>query len=179
MIDLDIFYSHTYYQIYDMDSGKTLRFDSQIANLSLEIQEGKLCTLYLDDKIPDNKYTSLPADVSENVAMITKKLETCFSSASSFKSIPLSAEGTSFQKSVLQEITKLPLGETCTYGEIAKKLYSSARAVGNACRRNSIQIIVPYHRVISAKGIGGYAGKIDGENLSIKHWLLRHEGVQL
>ena len=91
----------------------------------------------------------------------------------------LSPEGTLFQKSVWHELTKIPIGQTRTYGEIANKLNSSARAVGNACRKNPIQIIIPCHRVVSAKGLGGYAGKTEGKQIKIKRWLLSHEGVQL
>ena len=64
-----------------------------------------------------------------------------------------------------------------TYGEMAKKLDSSPRAVGNACRANPLPIIIPCHRVVSQSGIGGYGGHTEGEVLAIKEWLLHHEGV--
>lgn len=91
--------------------------------------------------------------------------------------IPYSMSGTSFQKRVWNELIKIPAGEVVTYGAIAKKLGTSARAVGNACRQNPIPVIVPCHRVVSASGTGGYAGATGGDLLRFKLWLLQHEGA--
>ncbi len=63
-----------------------------------------------------------------------------------------------------------------TYGGLATKLGSGARAVGNACRQNPISIIIPCHRVVAANGLGGYAGHTQGKVLDRKRWLLTHEG---
>jgi methylated-DNA-[protein]-cysteine S-methyltransferase len=71
----------------------------------------------------------------------------------------------------------LPQGEVRTYGELASRLGSGARAVGNACRRNPVPIIVPCHRVVAAGGAGGYGGRTGGVVLERKLWLLRHEGA--
>lgn len=88
-----------------------------------------------------------------------------------------SMSGTAFQKNVWRELRRIPSGTVLTYGEIASKLGTSARAVGNACRHNPIPVVVPCHRVIAAAGIGGYAGDTAGGRLNIKTWLLQHEGV--
>ncbi len=75
-------------------------------------------------------------------------------------SVEYSAVGTKFQKAVWGEISKIPFGETRTYGEIAKAIGKpkSARAVGAACGKNPIPIIIPCHRVVGANGkIGGFA----------------------
>ncbi|MCP3850711.1 MAG: MGMT family protein [Gammaproteobacteria bacterium] len=91
--------------------------------------------------------------------------------------------GTPFQQKVWQALTQITSGEVKTYGELAKELGSSARAVGNACRRNLFPIIIPCHRVVSASGIGGYAGDtLDDQKgeihfLQIKQHLLEHETV--
>ncbi|MCK5647355.1 MAG: methylated-DNA--[protein]-cysteine S-methyltransferase [Gammaproteobacteria bacterium] len=91
--------------------------------------------------------------------------------------------GTPFQQRVWQALTEIPPGEVRTYGELAKELNSSARAVGNACRRNLFPLIVPCHRVVSAAGIGGYAGDTADTQkgqinfLQIKQWLLAHEAT--
>jgi methylated-DNA-[protein]-cysteine S-methyltransferase len=59
---------------------------------------------------------------------------------------------------------------------LALELGSSARAVGGACRRNPVPIVVPCHRVIAAAGgAGGFMGQRGGEALAIKLWLLAHE----
>ena len=86
-------------------------------------------------------------------------------------------EGTAFQKKVWSELVKIPPGKVISYGALANKLATSARAVGNACRKNPVPVVIPCHRVVSAKGIGGYAGDTSGDLLNIKRWLLEHEGV--
>lgn len=90
--------------------------------------------------------------------------------------VPLHSEmGSAFQLRVWQAMLEIPLGETRTYGELAKKLKSSARAIGMACRTNPLPLIVPCHRIVSANGIGGFCGKLDGKPISVKEWLLAHE----
>lgn len=84
--------------------------------------------------------------------------------------------GTPFQQRVWQELIRIPPGETRSYGELAEKLRSSARAVAGACRRNPISLLVPCHRVVAKNGLGGFMGKTDGPALAIKQWLLQHEG---
>jgi len=64
-------------------------------------------------------------------------------------------------------------GETASYGQIARMLGSSPRAVGQACARNPLPIIIPCHRVLGAAGaIGHYSA---GEGVATKRWLLNHE----
>ncbi len=89
--------------------------------------------------------------------------------------LPLMTRGTDFRQRVWTELERIPAGQTCTYGEMAHLLNSSARAVGGACRHNPIALLVPCHRIVSAKGIGGYAGRVDGHNIDVKSWLLQHE----
>lgn len=73
--------------------------------------------------------------------------------------------GTSFQQKVWRQIVKIPYGETKTYKEIAEAIghHHSFRAVGQACKKNPIPILIPCHRVVRSNGaIGGYSG---GERL--------------
>lgn len=90
-------------------------------------------------------------------------------------------QGTAFQQRVWQALTEIPAGQVKTYGTLAQELNSSPRAVGNACRNNPFPLLVPCHRVVSASGIGGYAGdtlttqKGKINYLQIKQWLLMHE----
>ena len=74
-------------------------------------------------------------------------------------------------------IAAVSLGRTQRYGEIAKKLKSAPRAVGQACGRNPYPVIVPCHRVVGAGGLGGFAQARDGFLLEAKRWLLTHEGA--
>lgn len=100
--------------------------------------------------------------------------------------LPYRLEGTSFQCRVWREIEKLrekPCGKNCpiktiTYGVMAQRLRSGPRAVGGACGANPIPLIVPCHRVLAAGGgLGGFMGGKDPFPLSVKRWLLRHEGI--
>lgn len=91
--------------------------------------------------------------------------------------IPLDLHGTDFQQSVWQCLTKIPFGQTLSYGDIANNLNNpkAVRAVGGANGRNPISIIVPCHRVIGNNGtLTGYAGGIER-----KLWLLKHEGIRV
>ena len=89
--------------------------------------------------------------------------------------LPLAMNGTPFQRRIWQALRRIPPGSTRSYGELARELGSSARAVGGACRRNPIPIVVPCHRVVSATGVGGFMGERGGNALAIKRWLLDHE----
>ena len=160
-----------------MYSESTFYMQTPIGDLKLEFHGEKLFLLSVTDKRL-KKDKVLKSKIDEQLAKnVLSDLKNYFSLARSFTKIPFYIEGTDFQKKVWHELLKIPLGETCTYGEIAKRLNSSPRAVGNACRKNPIQIIIPCHRVVSAKGIGGYAGETAGRQINIKRWLLNHEGV--
>ena len=86
-------------------------------------------------------------------------------------------QGTDYQVKVWDQIRKISFGKTKTYGEIAKKIKSGPRAVGNACRRNKLLLLVPCHRVVSASGLGGFMGDDTGKLVLRKQWLLNHEQV--
>lgn len=80
--------------------------------------------------------------------------------------------GTDFQKRVWHEISQIPYGQTTTYGEIARRIGSAARAVGSAVGANPIAIFIPCHRVVAAGGIGGFA-----YGTETKHYLLNLEST--
>ena len=86
--------------------------------------------------------------------------------------------GTPFQQSVWQALLEIPLGQTLTYGGLAKKLNTSARAIGNACRNNPLPLIIPCHRIVAANGLGGYCGAVSGDPIQNKCWLLKREGAK-
>lgn len=90
--------------------------------------------------------------------------------------IPIRFErGTPFQHEVWHALRAIPVGETISYAELARRVGrpSAFRAVGAANGQNPIAVVVPCHRVIAADGaLGGYGGGIDR-----KRWLLAHEGA--
>ncbi|MFQ3275525.1 MAG: methylated-DNA-[protein]-cysteine S-methyltransferase [Candidatus Nanohaloarchaea archaeon] len=69
----------------------------------------------------------------------------------------------SFTGDIMQEIYQIGYGETKTYGKIAEKLDSSPVAVGQACGRNPVPVIVPYHRVVGKNGLGGYTAGVEAK----------------
>ena len=89
--------------------------------------------------------------------------------------LPVAPGGTEHDRAVWQAMQRIPPGETRTYGEVARDIGSSPRAVGNACGRNPIPIIVPCHRIVAAgRAISGYSGQGGAET---KRFLLALEGV--
>ena len=88
-------------------------------------------------------------------------------------SLPISPEGTQFQVRVWKGLTKVPYGETLTYGKFAKRLNTSPRAVGRACASNPIPLIIPCHRIIGRGGaLVGYSG---GDGIATKANLIIFE----
>jgi len=87
--------------------------------------------------------------------------------------LPLNVKGSEFQRAVCDAMLAIPLGETRTYGDIARDLGQSAQAVGQACGHNPIPVIIPCHRVMGAGGkLTGFSGR---GGVETKVWLLRHE----
>jgi O-6-methylguanine DNA methyltransferase len=87
--------------------------------------------------------------------------------------LPIQLTGTPFQVNVWQALSRIPFGETRTYGDVAGMIDkpSAMRAVGQANGKNNLPLIVPCHRVVAAGGkIGGFTG-----GLSLKKALLAHE----
>jgi methylated-DNA-[protein]-cysteine S-methyltransferase len=90
-------------------------------------------------------------------------------------SLPLHLHGTPFQIQIWKALQKIPHGKTWSYQQLAMEAGNprAMRAAGSANGRNPLPIIIPCHRVIRKNGdIGGYSS-----GLSIKKWLLAHEGI--
>ncbi|MBU0486147.1 MAG: MGMT family protein [Proteobacteria bacterium] len=87
---------------------------------------------------------------------------------------PFYSSGSAFQQEVWELIRAIPRGKVMTYGELAAELGGKgyARAVGRACNTNPLALIVPCHRVVGVKDIGGFAG-----GRLIKKRLLEIEGI--
>ncbi len=112
-----------------------------------------------------------PSPVLEQTAV---ELEEYFAGARTNFDVPLRLDGTQFQRQVWAELSRIPYGETISYGELARRVGrpKGPRAVGQANGRNPVPIIVPCHRVLAGTGIGGYGG-----GLPVKRALLSIEGV--
>jgi methylated-DNA-[protein]-cysteine S-methyltransferase len=93
--------------------------------------------------------------------------------------LPLAPAGTTFRRRVWDALPAIPVGESRTYGEIARQLGSAPRAIGGACGANPIALIIPCHRVVGSRGsLGGFMGVTEGNPIDIKRWLLTHEGYR-
>ncbi|MCW5548352.1 MAG: methylated-DNA--[protein]-cysteine S-methyltransferase [Opitutaceae bacterium] len=96
-----------------------------------------------------------------------------FRDGTSKLAMKLEPQGSVFQQKVWTELLRIPPGKTRTYGDIARRLGSSPRAVGRANATNPICLFIPCHRVIGADGtLTGYAF-----GQPIKQRLLAHEGA--
>lgn len=93
--------------------------------------------------------------------------------------LPLKLNGTEFQLRVLQELQRIPYGETTSYGDIAQRIGrpKAVRAVGAANGRNPIPIIVPCHRVIGSNGsLTGFGGGL-GAKRALLQLEAEHSGL--
>ena len=121
----------------------------------------------------------IPLEETPLLAEAKKQLQEYFEGKRRQFTLPLSVQGTEFQKKDWQALLQIPYGETRSYGEIARAIGcpKGSRAVGMANRNNPIAIIIPCHRVIGSDGsLTGYAGK--NKALDIKEYLLKLEGAR-
>lgn len=112
---------------------------------------------------------------SASARRVCRQLRDYFRDPTTRFRVRLAVEGTAFQQGVWRALQHVPAGRPLTYGALARQLKTSARAVGNACRRNPVPIVVPCHRVVAVDGDGGFMGRRNGHALNIKRWLLAHE----
>jgi methylated-DNA-[protein]-cysteine S-methyltransferase len=143
------------------------RLPSPIGPLYAELDdEGRLARLETNGR-------AAPPDRDGAFAAVAAQLDEYFAGARTTFELPLAEHGTPFERRVWARLRTIPYGETVTYGELARELGSSPRAVGRANGRNPLSIVVPCHRVIGTNGsLTGYAG-----GLPIKRALLEHEGA--
>ena len=136
----------------------------------------------LEIKATDNaviriQFTNKPG-ISQQHALLKKCLQQLaeyFEGKRLKFTIPLELRGTVFQLKVWEKIKTIPPGHTVSYQKIAEELNNNkaSRAVGTACHRNQIAILIPCHRVIGKdRKLTGYAA-----GLRKKAWLLEHEKV--
>jgi methylated-DNA-[protein]-cysteine S-methyltransferase len=157
------------------------RIESPLGTILLVADRDRLCALDFADresrmiKLLHKRYDSFDLIESKLPEFSSKVRAYLDGDYKSLEHIPLNAGGTNFQQLVWQNLCKIPVGSTASYGHIAKNLGkpTASRAVGMANSLNPIGIVVPCHRVIGANAkLTGYAGGLDR-----KQWLLQHEGV--
>jgi methylated-DNA-[protein]-cysteine S-methyltransferase len=134
-------------------------FDSPIGDLSVAVDDDGVCRLRFGaiELGPDRARDELLIAAEE-------QLKAYFAGELTEFDLPLSVRGGSqFERAVWERLQQIPYGEMHTYGEVAKAVgdAGAARAVGVACNRNPIAVIVPCHRVVGAGGkMVGFGGGI-------------------
>lgn len=142
--------------------------DSPIGPLTLVADGGKLAGLYMEvtrhQPADEILGTAVPAGSDAVIAAAASQLQAYFAGQLTSFDLPLTLEGTHFQRTVWAGLRAIPYGQTISYGELARRIGQPAasRAVGLANGRNPVGIVIPCHRVIGANGsLTGYGGGID------------------
>ena len=113
---------------------------------------------------------------SKTLEIFTKKLLKFFNKKIANIEVPHEMIGNQIQKKIWNELKKIKVGNTTTYGKIAKKYKLSPRHVGKICAQNKLVLLVPCHRVIKTDGgLGGFTSlgriKLKKKNLCFeKNW---------
>lgn len=164
-------FKNWYFMKYQCDSGPQIKVDFYINNgviskINLS-NSAKLGTSW--EIISDLKSSNLEKSIS------TWMEEYCNGNPPKVE-LPINLESLSpFTKKVLDHLYTVPFGETMSYMELALSIHKpkAARAVGNACGRNPLPLLIPCHRILArSQHLGGFSG-----GLSIKKKLLQHEGI--
>lgn len=129
-------------------------YKSPIGILEIICENNKLVSLKLVDCC---EKTTVETNFIKD---IKNQLDEYFSGKRTTFNININPAGTDFQKLVWKELQNIPYGKTKSYSEVAESIgnKNTQRAIGNACNKNPIMIIIPCHRVVSKNNnIGGYA----------------------
>lgn len=163
---------------------KIRHYESPCGMLMLGSFDDKLCLCdwqieqhrdHIDRRLKRMLNAEFEEGTSEVIDKAIKQLDEFFARQRKIFDIPLLFVGTDFQKTVWNELQKIPFGKTVSYGEMARRIGmpKAVRAVANANGANSMSIFAPCHRVIgSDHSLTGYGGGLDA-----KRTLLKLEGV--
>jgi len=120
---------------------------------------GKICTAaFGESEEQAGNHASVLLDEAE------RQIHAYFAGRLRQFTLPIQLGGTSFEQDVLRMLLDIPYAATVSYAEIARLIGRprAARAVGRACAKNPILVIVPCHRVVSSDGkLTGFAAGID------------------
>jgi methylated-DNA-[protein]-cysteine S-methyltransferase len=151
----------------------TSTIDSPVGPLTLVARDGRMTNVSMHEQ---RHMTPPPDDAVTDDAWfkdVAQQFDAYFAGELTSFDLEIDLIGTPFQRSVWEQLSEIPYGETISYGELARRVGNpnASRAVGLANGRNPVAIIVPCHRVIGADGsLTGYGG-----GLERKTWLLEHE----
>jgi len=145
---------------------RSLSISSPVGNLILDEDQ---------DAIVSIRWAEGPGgNGSPLLAEAARQLEAYFAGRLTEFDMPLRPAGSAFERSVWAAMQDIPYGETRSYGDLATATHSAPRAVGRACGKNPIPIVIPCHRVLGKGWMGGYSGS---GGLKTKEALLTLEGA--
>ena len=122
---------------------------TEIGNFLLEFEKDNILKF-----VPTKRKPFLINGFAKN---IENHIYNYFSGKENSFSFRIKPNGTNFQRKVWLEVLKIKYGQTCSYFDIANKVNTSPRAVGNACAKNPCLLFIPCHRVIKKNyEIGNY-----------------------
>jgi methylated-DNA-[protein]-cysteine S-methyltransferase len=137
---------------------------SPLGPLTLTEEAGQITALHW--RISSNPASPLLEEAMRQLQAYFDRRLTCFD-------LPL-AFGSGLNEQVRRAMVAIPLGQTRTYGDLARDLKAPAQAIGQACGLNPLPILIPCHRILGAHGLGGFSAK---GGIETKVWLLKHEGA--
>lgn len=147
----------------------TATIDTPVGPVRITVAGGVIAAV---DHVQDPSDGAPPTDKLLRKAI--RQIEEYFAGRRRRFDLPMAPAASPFQARVRQAVIDIPYGEAASYGGVAHILNSGPRAVGQACGRNDLVLLVPCHRVIGAGGtLGGY-GSTSG--LERKRRLLEFEG---
>ena len=146
---------------------RSIVFDSPVGRLVISQAAGAIVAIGWGEA-PEDEATSLLAEARRQIdAYFARRLDRF--------DLPLKPQGSAHERRVWAAMRQIPYGETRSYSDLAHDVGSGPRAVGHACGKNPIPIVIPCHRVLAKGGLGGYSG--DG-GLATKQRLLSLEGAR-
>ena len=130
-----------------------------ISSISIKTKFGWISAFEEKGKIIRVKFGKHKSkSINKNLAKFKTNLNSFLMRKSKFIKSNFLIEGNSTQKKIWRELKNIKLGETKTYGEIAKKYKLSPRHIGKICGQNKIVLAIPCHRVIRSDGtMGGFS----------------------
>ena len=144
----------------------SLALDSPVGRLTIAERDGAIVAIGWS-KAPDGAPTPLLVEAR-------RQIEAYFARRLDRFDLPLMPQGGPHEQRVWAAMRQIPYGETRSYSDLAHDVGSGPRAIGRACGKNPIPIVIPCHRVLAKGGLGGYSG---GEGLPTKRLLLALEGA--
>lgn len=138
---------------------KTYKIATKIGNLYVTCENEKIVRL---ESLQNG--VAICNHKNDLIEKLKLQLDEYFNDKRKVFDLPIKLYGTLFQLKVWQALCQIPYGKTLTYKEVAEKIGNKKafRAVGNACNKNPVMILVPCHRVIGTNGkLTGYAGGLE------------------